>query len=178
MKKIICTLLCLFVVGCFSDTTDLKSHIEQVKANTTSTIEPMPTIPEFNHFDYSAYNLRSPFDAPTPEEITKIIQQTSDCLSPDPNRRKQPLEKYALESLSMRGTLAERGIMWALLEAGDASVHRVSVGSYLGLFHGRITTVTPEQVRIVELVPDGSGCWVERETDIGMSEFGSEGQGK
>lgn len=166
------------LAGCFSDTTDLQQHIETVQATASSNIEPMPTISEFNHFDYSAFNLRSPFDTPTPEALREKIQQMSDCLSPDPERGKQPLEKYATDSLQMRGTLAERGIKWALLEAADNSVHRVSVGSYLGLFHGRITTVSDSEIRIVELIPDGAGCWVERETEIAMKENDSEGQEK
>ena len=96
----------------------------------------------------------------------------SDCLHPDPRRRKQPLEKFALESLAMRGTLGEEGIVCALVEAADQTLHRVSIGSYLGLYNGRITNVGQEEVVIVELIPDGAGCWVERETTVSMVEPG------
>lgn len=169
-------LLSVFLLSaCFDDLTDLHAHIDKVKASTPNKIEPMPPLTEFNHFDYSAFALRSPFVAPKPEAIQEKMQQMSDCLHPDPRRRKQPLEKFALESLNMRGTLGEEGIIWALVEAADQTLHRVSIGSYLGLYNGRITNVGQEEIIIVELIPDGAGCWVERETTVSMVEPDQEG---
>ncbi len=177
MKRIT---LCLAVLlsGCFDDTDDLKTHIATVQANTQSYIEPMPEVPVFNHFDYAAQTLRSPFDLPEPEVIQQKMQQMSGCLSPDPRRRRQPLEKFALSDLVMRGTLGELGVVWALVEASDATLHRVAVGSYLGLYNGRITAVEQKNVKVIELIPDGAGCWVERETIVTMVESDAEGQRK
>lgn len=177
MKKIV--LLSAFALtGCFDDTTDLKNHIETVQANTVASIEPMPEVPEFSHFDYSAQNLRSPFVAPKPEAIQEKMQQMSGCLSPDPRRRKQPLEKFALSDLTMRGTLGELGVTFALVEASDATLHRVAEGNYVGLYNGRISAVTQESVTVIELIPDGAGCWVERETIVAMVDAETEGQRK
>jgi len=178
MKKVAIVSLLVLISGCFNDTSDIKAHIAQVQANTVKQIEPMPPIPEFNHFDYSVSALRSPFDVPKPEAIQEKIQQMSGCLSPDPRRRKQPLEKFSLSDLVMRGTLGELGITWALVEASDQTLHRVAVGSYLGLYHGRITDVTQNNVKVVELIPDGAGCWVERETVVAMVDSNAEGQRK
>lgn len=175
MKKLILVTCTLMLTGCFADTSDIQSYIEQVKANTPNSIEPMPAVPVFNHVEYAAETLRSPFDAPKPEAIQEKIQQMSGCLSPDPRRRKQPLEKYALSDLIMKGTLGELGVIWALVEASDATLHRVAVGNYLGLYNGRITEVNQNQVKVVELIPDGAGCWVERETTVAMVEASSEG---
>ncbi len=177
MKKII-VLSAVLLTGCFSDTDDLKLHIANVQSNTVSSIEPMPAVAVFDHFDYSAQTLRSPFDAPKPEAIQEKIQQMSGCLSPDPRRRKQPLEKFSLSDLVMRGTLGELGVTWALVEASDKTLHRVAVGSYVGLYHGRITTVSQDNVKVLELIPDGAGCWVERETVVAMTQTSAEGQGK
>ncbi len=178
MRKIAVVLLSLSMAGCFDDTSDLQAHIAQVQANTPKQIEPIPKIPEFNHFDYSVTSLRSPFDAPRPEAIQEKIQQMSGCLSPDPRRRKQPLEKFSLSDLSMKGTLGELGITWALVEASDATLHRVAVGNYLGLYNGRITEVNQNHVKVIELIPDGAGCWVERETVVAMVDSNTEGQRK
>ncbi|MDN3652853.1 pilus assembly protein PilP [Thalassotalea ponticola] len=176
-KPLLAVLPIFMLTACFDDKTDLQEHIAKIKASTPNRIEPMPTITEFNHFDYSAFALRSPFVAPKPEAIQEKMQQMSDCLHPDPRRRKQPLEKFALESLNMRGTLGEEGIIWALIEAGDSTLHRVSIGSYLGLYNGRITNVSDEEIIIAELIPDGAGCWVERETTVSMVDSNQEGQG-
>ena len=152
--------------GCFDDTSEIKAHMAQVKATTTNYIEPMPEVHPFNHIAYSADDLRSPFVLPRPEAIQQKMQQMAGCLSPDTNRRKQPLEKYALSDLTMRGTLGDASMLWALLEASDMSLHRVAVGNYLGLYNGRITQVSAKTVKIIELAPDGAGCWVEREATL------------
>lgn len=177
MKKLV-LLLPFILSGCFDDTDDIRTHISTVQANTRSYIEPMPEVPVFNHFDYLAQDLRSPFDLPRPEAIQEKMQQMSGCLSPDPRRRKQPLEKFAISDLTMRGTLGELGITWGLVEASDATLHRVSVGSYVGFFNGKVTNVNQQQVAVVELIPDGAGCWSERDTVIKMSESDSKGQRK
>jgi len=166
-KKMMLSIMTLtLVTGCFDDTSEIKAHMEQVKATTTNYIAPMPEVNPFIHIAYSADDLRSPFVLPKAEAIQKKMQQMAGCLSPDTNRRKQPLEKYALSDLTMRGTLGDASMLWALLEASDLSLHRVALGNYLGLFNGRITHVSAKTVKIIELAPDGAGCWVEREATL------------
>ena len=177
MKKLM-LLLSVLLTGCLDDTSDIKAHMLQVQANTKAYIAPMPEIAQFKHVDYSADILRSPFVVPKPEAIQEKIQQMSGCLSPDPRRRKQPLEKFSLSDLTMRGTLGELGITWALVEASDATLHRVAVGGYVGMYNGRIIDVSQNRVKVIELIPDGAGCWVERETVVAMVKTGTEGQGK
>jgi type IV pilus assembly protein PilP len=152
--------------GCFDDTQDIKVYMEQVQSSTNQYIEPMPEVNPFIHIAYSTDDNRSPFVLPKPEAIEQKIQQVSGCLSPDGNRRKQPLEKYALGNLTMRGTLGDENQLWALLEASDSTLHRVSVGNFLGLYHGKITKVSETKVTVKELSPDGSGCWVERVAEL------------
>ncbi|MBU2892808.1 pilus assembly protein PilP [Colwellia sp. D2M02] len=163
---LVASILSVSLTGCFDDTKDIEAHMEQVKATTTNYIEPMPEVHAFIHIAYSAQEQRSPFVLPKPEVIEQKIQQVSGCLSPDSNRRKQPLEKYALSDLVMKGTLGDENKLWALLEASDLTLHRVSIGNYLGLYHGKITQVSTTKVKIMELSPDGAGCWVEREAEL------------
>jgi len=174
MKRLALITLVL-LAGCYDDTTDLSAHLQQVRATTTSQIDPMPEVHPFNHYEYSAFDLRSPFSLPKPEVIQQKIQQMSGCISPDPRRRKQPLEKFALGDITMRGTLGDDGILWALVEASDFTLHRVAIGSYMGLFNGHIIEVNAKSVKLVELTPDGAGCWVERETEIKIALSESEG---
>lgn len=173
--KILILFALVLVSGCYDDTTDLSAHLQQVRATTVNHIEPMPEVHPFNHYDYSAFELRSPFSLPKPEVIQQKIQQMSGCLSPDPRRRKQPLEKFALGDITMRGTMGDDGVLWALVEASDFTLHRVAIGSYMGLFNGHITEVNAKSVKLVELTPDGAGCWVERETVIKIALSESEG---
>lgn len=165
-KTFISAVFLTLMAGCFDDTSEIKAHIAQVKATTTNYIEPMPEVNPFIHIAYSADDLRSPFVLPKAEVIQQKMQQMAGCLSPDTNRRKQPLEKYALSDLTMRGTLGDASKLWALLEASDYSLHRVAVGNYLGLYNGRITQVSAKTVKIIELAPDGAGCWAERDATL------------
>lgn len=166
----------LLLSGCFSDTSEIKEYIADVQENTNAYIEPMSEITTFKHISYSAESLRSPFVVPKPEAIQEKMQQMSGCLSPDPRRRKQPLEKYSLGDLVMKGTLGELDITWALVEASDGTLHRVAEGGYLGLFNGKITKVDQSKVKVFELIPDGAGCWSERETFVAMDKSEAEGQ--
>lgn len=175
MRKLTVVASLLFFTGCFDDVSDINAHMAKVQANTPRTIEPMPEVPVFDHVEYDAQSLRSPFDIPRPEAIQEKVQQMTGCLSPDPRRRKQPLERFALSDLKMRGTLGKLGNNWALLEASDATVHRVAVGQYLGLYNGQITLIESSRIKVTELIPDGAGCWVERETVVAMVEPNAEG---
>jgi type IV pilus assembly protein PilP len=168
IKVLLSIMVLTLVSGCFDDTTEIKSHMDQVKATTTNYIDPMPEVTIFIHIAYSADDLRSPFVLPRPEAIQQKMQQMAGCLSPDNNRRRQPLEKYALSDLTMRGTLGDASMLWALLEASDLSLHRVALGNYLGLYNGRITQESAKTVKIIELAPDAAGCWIEREATLNI----------
>jgi type IV pilus assembly protein PilP len=156
--------------GCNDSLTDIQQFMESVKANTPAGIPPLPKAKPFVHISYQSANARSPFSAPRPEAVQEQFSQSQDCLSPDPSRRKEPLEKFALDNLAMRGTLGDSNNFWALIEAADKTLHRVSKNNYIGLFHGRIIQVDPNQIELIELIPDGAGCWIERTTTMQMAD--------
>ena len=60
---------------------------------------------------------------------------------------------------SMRGKSNET---IALIQTPDGQVERVQVGSYLGVNQGRIVKISPTQIDLVEIVPDGREGYVER----------------
>lgn len=102
--------------------------------------------------------LRNPFALPEQ-------QDSGDGLRPDPNRPKQPLEAYALDSLKMVGTIGP-GSRTGLIMTPEKVTHRVNVGQYLGTQDGRVVDVSSNQILLIELVPDGQGGWEEREASL------------
>lgn len=174
--KNITYLFLLLLTGCFSDTADIRLYMDDVKANTKSYVKPMAEVPEFNHVVYSAKNENSPFILPKPEIIQERVQRAVGCLSPKTNRNKELLEKYPLDTLLMRGTLGDLGIAWALIEAPDKTIYKVKIGNYLGIFNGKVTAVSHESVNVLELIPDGSGCWIERESVVAIIDSSAKGQ--
>ena len=133
-------------------------------------------VPEFNHVVYSAKNENSPFILPKPEVIQERVQKATGCLSPETKRKKEALEKYPLDTLLMRGTLGDFGISWALIEAPDKTIYKVKIGNYLGIYNGKVTAVNNESVNVLELIPDGSGCWIERESVVAIIDSSAKGQ--
>ena len=75
----------------------------------------------------------------------------------------------------MKGTIGSQGQVWALITATDDTLHRVTVGNYIGSYDGKIKAVNNDYVELVELIPDGSGCWKERLTKLEMLEAASNG---
>ena len=62
------------------------------------------------------------------------------------------------------------GSIEGLVRDPDGVVHRVHVGNYLGQNYGRITGIGEDHIEIVELVPNGSGGWMERQATIALGD--------
>jgi type IV pilus assembly protein PilP len=171
--KLKCALLLMsstFLMACNDDTAQQKEFIDQVQASATPTIEPIPQMKEFEYFPYSAGSLRSPFDAPKPEVIESRLVQVKNCLQPDQNRERDPLERYPIDNLVMKGTIALSGATWALIRAADQGLFRVTEGEYMGLYHGEVVGIYDDHVELLELIPEGTGCWKERLTKVEIIE--------
>ncbi len=172
MKKLAYIALPFVLTACFDDISEQQEFINQVRASTQVKVEPIPEIKNFEHFPYSASNLRSPFVAPKPEVIQEKLLQIQNCLHPDPRRKKEPLEKYPLDNIIMKGTLGAGEQTWALIKASDDTLHRVTRGNYMGLYHGKVLQVRNSFIELLELIPDGAGCWKERLTNVEIVEAG------
>ncbi|MBU1620190.1 MAG: pilus assembly protein PilP [Gammaproteobacteria bacterium] len=160
-------LLCaLCLTGCFDDTTDIEQFMADVKVSTSAKIPPLPPVKAFEHLPYTSSDLRSPFSLPSPEAYNQLPVHQPGCIQPDNQREKHALEQFAVDNLKMRGTLGHADQLWALIEASDQSLHRISINDRLGLFHGKVIAVKPDYIEITEFIPDGSGCTVQRNSKL------------
>ena len=91
-------------------------------------------------------------------------------IKPDFDRPTEPLEEFPLDSLRMVGTLEQREDQWALINDTDGTIHRVQPGNYAGQNHGKIIRITDFEIELTEIIPDGIGGWVERQSSIAISE--------
>lgn len=154
------------ISGCTRGTSDLQNWIADVKAQPAPPLEPIPVMQQFETFEYAAQDLRDPFSPPLAQR-----DGGGDGPRPDPDRRREELEAFPLDSLRMSGTLGPTdGDVRALVMAPDRVVHRVRVGNYLGQNEGRITAVHPDRIELVELVTDGAGGWLERRASIALED--------
>jgi type IV pilus assembly protein PilP len=91
-------------------------------------------------------------------------------LAPDLNRRKEPLEAFPLESLQMVGTMQRGKSTFALVRTTDKDIYQVRIGNYLGQNFGVIIDISDNEIRLKELVQDGSGDWTERSSTLQLAE--------
>lgn len=144
---------------------DLDEFMATIKAKPSGHIAPIPAFKAYKAFTYSATSMRSPFDKPI--EVTEITRlQMASNVKPDPNRTKEFLEKFSLDSLTMVGSLEQSGTLWALMQDEDGGVHRIRQGNYIGRNHGRIVEATETYISVIEIVPNGVDGWIERPRTI------------
>ncbi|WDS38100.1 pilus assembly protein PilP [Pseudoxanthomonas sp.] len=160
----------LTVAGCTrgitstpGDAPNLQDWVANVRARPAPPLEPLPVMQQFETFEYAAQGLRDPFS-------TAWGTSDSSGLRPDPNRRKETLEQYPLDSLKMVGTIGSGSGLVGLVMAPDKVTYRVSAGAYMGQSDGRITDVQENRVDLVELVPDGAGGWLERPAAVTLDQ--------
>lgn len=166
----------LILVGCESEqNSDLKTWIKQEKAKPPGAIPAMPELKPQEEFRYAAADLRSPFAAFQLGQVAQLTELVEGCpvdAQPDPNRRKEDLERYTLETLRMVGVLGKQNNLQAIVRGSAGSnagvVYRVGVGNHLGVNHGRVMKISEERVTLEERIPDGTGCWVKRETYLNL----------
>ncbi len=170
IKVAIIVLLSTSVLGCGGndDFTDLREFMSDVNARPKQRIEPLPPFEQIPPFAYQASNQRSPFEPPV---VVKRVEreQGGPQVVPDFNRVKQYLEQYTVTRLSMVGTLAQGSSMFALIQDGDGGVHRVQRGDYMGTNHGQIVTIDEGELELIEIVPDGTGGWIERARTVTLA---------
>ena len=146
---------------------DLDQYVEDVKRKTKGRIDPLPEVKTYESQPYSAVDLRDPF-TPYSEEPSEELAQPG--IQPNMQRKREALEAFPLDSLSFVGHLEKDGTLWGLVQAPDSSIYRVSVGNHLGKNYGEIITITESNMLLKEIIPNGSGGWVEREASLALTE--------
>jgi len=166
----------LVLSGCGGDNLgDLREYIEDVKSRKKARIEPLPELKPYETFIYEANDRRDPFDgaltaAPSALASNVASGAKGSGIQPDSNRRKEALEEFPLDSLRMVGSLEQSSGIWAIIKASNGTVHRVKTGNYAGQNHGKITSINENEIKLLEIAPDGLGGWIEREASLALSE--------
>lgn len=143
---------------------NLEEFVADVKARPAPPLDPLPVMMQFETFIYSAQNMRDPFS-------TAFAPGSANSgPRPDPDRPKQALEKYPLDSLDMVGTLGKGPGLIGLVMVPEKVTYRVRVGDYMGQSDGRVTGVFEDRIELVELVPDGAGGWLERAATVSLDD--------
>lgn len=172
MRMLCVALAVVGLAGCVGDSqfADLRAQMDEIKKRPKGNIEPPPEFKAYTSFSYSAAALRSPFSPPLDVELIESTGQKT-AVKPDFDRPREALEEFGIDSLSMVGTLNKPGnALYALIQDTNQGLHRVAVGNYMGRNHGKVVTVTPQKIDVIEIVSDGQDGWIERPRTIALRE--------
>ena len=162
------------LAGCLSSgEADLQQWMAEQRANTKPRVTPLSEPKQFSPQPYTAENSLEPVNQ---LKLTQALKRESAqvatnaaLIAPEMSRRKEPLEAYPLDVMSMVGSLDKAGVPTALLRV-DNLIYQVRVGNYLGQNYGKITRITETSIQLREIVQDATGDWIERSATLDLQE--------
>jgi len=177
LNGILGALLVFTLSACSSSSED---ELQQWMVSERNSIRPSVTpIPEPSRFDpqaYSGESLEEPFSSAKLASILRsgqsVTLSTSSLIEPELNRRKQPLEAFPLDVMSMVGSLSQQNQLVALVKV-DNLLYQVRPGNYLGQNFGRVEQISETEVVLREIVQDASGEWTQRPAALQLQEEAS-----
>jgi len=169
MRRLIILFMTLPLFACIeADVEDLTTFVAEAKSRTYPINDKVPTLKKIDALAFTQDSARNPFSEPQAEIVMPVVNAPKSCPQPNFERRKQALEMYSLDNLIMRGTLNVDDDTWGLVQVSGGELHRVRIGYYLGLNHGKVLKVTKNEIELLELAADMDGCWQERFTQIAL----------
>jgi type IV pilus assembly protein PilP len=161
--------LSTLLTACSGREDDLNRYIAEVKARPATPIPPIPPVRTYTPYVYEGLLGRDPFRQSTSEGSDEVAQSGSaKGPRPDLQRPREYLERFELDTLSMVGTFSKESSEWALIRDPDGVIHRVAIGNYLGKNHGKVNSISDNELQLSEFIADGNGGWLVREASVAL----------
>lgn len=170
MRLMAGTLLLALLAGCGAENEELQEWMERQRREVKPSVSPLSPPKKFEAQPYSSAQAVDPFSNQKLTVALKMeARQPNSMLGAELSRRKEPLEAYPLDSMTMVGSVAKQARPFALLRV-DNLLYQVKPGDYLGQNYGRITKITETQIELREIVQDAAGEWIERASTLQLQE--------
>ena len=158
------------LAACSAEQEELQQWMDQQRREVKPNVPPLQPPKKFDPEPYAQAQRVEPFSN---QKLTVALKQEArqpnSLLSAQLNRRKEPLEAYPLDSMSMVGSVNKQGQPFALLRV-DNLLYQVKVGDYLGQNYGRITQIAETEIAVREIVQDAAGEWIERPATLQLQD--------
>jgi type IV pilus assembly protein PilP len=158
------------LAGCTADHDELRQWMEQQRREIKPNVTPLQAPKKFDPEPYSQTQAVEPFSS---QKLSVALKQEArapnSLLARQLNRRKEPLEAFPLDSMSMVGSVTKQGQPYALLRV-DALLYQVKVGDHIGQNYGQITRISETEIALQETVQDAAGEWIERPATLQLQE--------
>jgi len=166
--------LVFVLAGCGgADDNELQKWMAEQKAVTRPKVAPIPEPKVFRPESYTQAGSVEPFSR---EKLTQALRRESAQVSanaglvaPELARRKQPLEAFPLDAITLVGSMVRAGQPVALVKVNNL-LYQVRPGDYLGQNYGRITKIDEAEIALREIVQDAVGEWIERPAALQLQE--------
>ena len=152
---------------------DLRQWMAEQMNLTRPKIAPISEPKQFRPESYGEVAAIEPFSN---QKLTQALKQDSTqvaangaLIAPELARRKEALESFPLDAMTLVGSLTKGGQPVALVKVENL-LYQVRPGNHLGQNYGRITGITETEVRLREIVQDAVGEWIERAAILRLQE--------
>ena len=167
---VVAALAAALLAACSADNDELRAWMEQQRREVKPNISPLQPPKKFDPQPYTSAQAVEPFsNQKLSVALKQEARQPNSLLSAELNRRKEPLEAYPLDSMSMVGSVNKQGKPFALLRV-DNLLYQVKVGDHLGQNYGLITKIAETEIMLRELVQDSGGEMIERPATLQLQE--------
>lgn len=162
------------LAACEGETQELQAWMDQQRREVRPRVQPLAAPKKFDPVPYANAQLLDPFsNQKLSVAIKQESRQTSSLLAAELNRRKEPLEAFSLDMMTMVGSISKANRPMALLRV-ESLLYQVKAGEYIGQNYGRIVRITETEVTLREIVQDSAGEWTERPATLQLQERGQE----
>ena len=164
----------LVLAGCGASQEDeIRNWMVEERNQTHSKIKP---IAEPKQFKPEAYTNAAAMDPYSKQKLTQALKRDSaqasangGLVAPELLRRKEPLESFPLDTMTLVGSIWKAGQPVALIKV-DNLLYQVKLGNYLGQNYGKVTKINETEVSVREVVQDAVGEWIERVATLELQE--------
>jgi type IV pilus assembly protein PilP len=158
--------------GCTEDQEELTVWMDQQRREVKPNVRPLVAPKKFIAAPYSVGQVVDPFSSQKLSVALKQeARQPNSLLAAEMSRRKEALEQYPTDGMSMVGSMTEpkSGRQFALLKV-DNLLYQVKLGDHLGQNFGKVIRITETEVALREIVQDAAGEWIERTSTLQLQE--------
>lgn len=166
--------LVVLLTGCGdAGQNELKQWMAEQKRQIKPKVAPVSEPKQFLPDSYDQTNVLAPFDI---QKLTQALKKdaavpgaSGALIATELARRKEPLESFPLDAMTLVGHLVKAGQPIALIKI-QTLLYQVNTGNYLGQNYGRVMKITETELTLREIVQDPAGEWIERITTLQLQE--------
>ena len=171
---LLCVVIFAELAACGSSNEDeIRQWLVEERNQTRPRVAPIPAPKQFKPEAYTNATGIEPFSN---QKLTQALKRDSSqvasngaLVAPELARRKEPMEAFPIDVMSLVGSIIKAGQPVALVKV-DNLLYQVKLGSYLGQNYGRVTKISETEVTLREIVQDAVGEWIERIATLQLQE--------